>query len=307
MTGDTLTDENTPIILESINCPEPVISMAIEPKGKGDYEKMVNALRKLMQEDPSFKFTYDSETNQTIIRGMGELHLEIIVDRMLREYKVESNVGAAQVAYKETIQREIQTEGKYIRQSGGRGQYGHVWLKIEPLERGKGFEFENKIVGGSIPKEYIPGIEKGIAEALNSGVLAGYPVVDVKATVFDGSYHDVDSSELAFTIAASMAFKDGCSKASPVILEPIMKVEVYTPEENMGDVMGDLNSRRGRISGMEMKKGVQVIDAEVPLAEMFGYSTGLRSLTKGRASYSMEFLTYREVPKNIQDQIVSKK
>ena len=307
MTGDTLTDENTPIILESINCPEPVISMAIEPKGKGDYEKMVIALRKLMQEDPSFKFTYDSETNQTIIKGMGELHLEIIVDRMLREYKVESNVGAAQVAYKETIQREVQTEGKYIRQSGGRGQYGHVWLKIEPLERGKGFEFENKIVGGSIPKEYIPGIEKGIAEALNSGILASYPVVDVKATVFDGSYHDVDSSELAFTIAASMAFKDGCSKASPVILEPIMKVEVYTPEENMGDVMGDLNSRRGRISGMEMKKGVQVIDAEVPLAEMFGYSTGLRSLTKGRASYSMEFLTYREVPKNIQDQIVSKK
>lgn len=307
MTGDTLADEDHPIILESISCPEPVISMAIEPKGKGDYEKMVNALRKLMQEDPSFKFTYDNETNQTIIRGMGELHLEIIVDRMLREYKVESNVGKAQVAYKETIQRFVETEGKYIRQSGGRGQYGHVWLKIEPLERGKGFEFENEIVGGSIPKEFIPGIEKGIEEALGSGVLAGYPVVDVKATVYDGSYHDVDSSELAFTIAASMAFKDGCSKASPVILEPIMKVEVLTPEENMGDVMGDLNSRRGRILGMEMKKGVQVIDAEVPLAEMFGYSTTLRSLTRGRANYSMQFETYREVPKNIQEQIVGKK
>jgi elongation factor G len=307
MTGDTLADENYPIILESISCPDPVISMAIEPKGKGDYEKMVNALRKLMQEDPSFKFTYDNETNQTIIRGMGELHLEIIVDRMLREYKVESNVGKAQVAYKETIQRSVEAEGKYIRQSGGRGQYGHVWLKVEPLERGKGFEFENKIVGGAIPKEFIPGIEKGIEEALGSGVLAGYPVVDVKTTVFDGSYHDVDSSELAFTIAASMAFKDGCTKASPVILEPIMKVEVLTPEENMGDVMGDLNSRRGRILGMEMKKGVQVVDAEVPLAEMFGYSTALRSLTRGRASYSMQFETYREVPKNIQEQIVGKK
>ncbi len=307
MMGDTLADESHPIVLESISCPEPVISMAIEPKGKGDYEKMVNALRKLMQEDPSFRFTYDNETNQTIIHGMGELHLEIIVDRMLREYKIESNVGKAQVAYKETIQRNVESEGKYIRQSGGRGQYGHVWLKIEPLERGKGFEFGNEIVGGSIPREFIPGIEKGIKEALNAGVLAGYPVVDVKATVYDGSYHDVDSSELAFTIAASMAFKDGCSKASPVILEPIMKVEVLTPEENMGDVMGDLNSRRGRILGMEMKKGVQVIDAEVPLAEMFGYSTVLRSLTKGRASYSMQFETYREVPKNIQDQIVSKK
>ncbi len=307
MTGDTLADENYPIILESINCPDPVISMAIEPKGKGDYEKMVNALRKLMQEDPSFRFTYDNETNQTIIKGMGELHLEIIVDRLLREYKVESTVGKAQVAYKETIQRQVEAEGKYIRQSGGRGQYGHVWLKVEPLERGKGFEFENKVVGGSIPKEFIGGIEKGIKEALGSGILAGYPVVDIKATVFDGSYHDVDSSEMAFTIAASMAFKEGCAKASAVILEPIMKVEVLSPEENMGDVMGDLNSRRGRILGMEMKKGVQVIDAEVPLAEMFGYSTTLRSLTRGRANYSMQFETYREVPKNIQEQVVSKK
>ncbi|MFA6527752.1 MAG: elongation factor G [Candidatus Babeliales bacterium] len=307
MTGDTLADENHPIILESISCPDPVISMAIEPKGKGDYEKMGIALRKLMQEDPSFRFTYDGETNQTIISGMGELHLEIIVDRLLREHKIESNVGKAQVAYKETIARKVEAEGKYIRQSGGRGQYGHVWLTVEPLERGKGFEFENKIVGGTVPKEFIPGIEKGIKEALNAGVLAGYPVVDIKATVFDGSYHDVDSSEMAFTIAASMAFKEGCSNASPVILEPIMKVEVLSPEENMGDVIGDLNSRRGRILGMEMKKGVQVIDAEVPLAEMFGYSTSLRSLTKGRANYSMQFEIYREVPRNVQDQIVGKK
>ena len=307
VTGDTLADENFPIVLESINCPDPVISMAIEPKGKGDYEKMVNSLRKLMQEDPSFKFTYDSETNQTIIKGMGELHLEIIVDRLLREHKVETTVGRAQVAYKETIQQTVEFEGKYIRQSGGRGQYGHVWLKVEPLGRGEGFLFENEIVGGSIPREFIPGIEKGIKEALGTGVLAGYPVVDVKATVFDGSYHDVDSSEMAFVIAASMAFKGGCAKASPVILEPIMKVEVLTPEENMGDVMGDLNSRRGRILGMEMKKGVQVIDAEVPLAEMFGYSTVLRSLTRGRANYSMQFETYREVPRNIQEQVVGKK
>ncbi len=307
VTGDTLADENFPIVLESINCPDPVISMAIEPKGKGDYEKMVNSLRKLMQEDPSFKFTYDSETNQTIIKGMGELHLEIIVDRLLREHKVETTVGRAQVAYKETIQQTVEFEGKYIRQSGGRGQYGHVWLKVEPLGRGEGFLFENEIVGGSIPREFIPGIEKGVKEALGTGVLAGYPMVDFKATVFDGSYHDVDSSEMAFVIAASMAFKGGCAKASPVILEPIMKVEVLTPEENMGDVMGDLNSRRGRILGMEMKKGVQVIDAEVPLAEMFGYSTVLRSLTRGRANYSMQFETYREVPRNIQEQVVGKK
>lgn len=307
MTGDTLADEKNPIVLESISCPEPVINLAIEPKGKGDYEKMGIALKKLMQEDPSFRFTYNNETNQTIISGMGELHLEIIVDRLLREHKIESNVGKAQVAYKETIARQVEAEGKYIRQSGGRGQYGHVWLKVEPLERGKGFEFENKIVGGTIPKEFIPGIEKGIKEALNAGVLAGYPVVDIKASVFDGSFHDVDSSEMAFTIAASMAFKEACTKASPVILEPIMKVEVLSPEENMGDVMGDLNSRRGRILGMNVRKGVQVIDAEVPLAEMFGYSTALRSMTKGRASYSMEFEVYREVPRNVQEQIVGKK
>ncbi len=307
VTGDTLCVEDKPILLENITFPDPVIDMAIEPKGKGDYEKMGVALRKLMQEDPSFRFTYNPETNQTIISGMGELHLEIIVDRLLREHKVESNVGKAQVAYKETIQRSVESEGKYIRQSGGRGQYGHVWLKIEPLERGTGIQFENEISGGSVPKEFIPGIEKGFRDSINSGVLSGYPVVDVKATVFDGSYHDVDSSEMAFQIASSMAFKDGCSKASPVILEPIMKVEVFTPDENMGDVIGDLNSRRGRILGMESKKGIQVVSAEVPLAEMFGYSTTLRSLTKGRASYSMQFEVYREVPKHVQDQLVVKK
>lgn len=307
VTGDTLAHEDMPILLETITAPDPVIHIAIEPKGKGDYEKMVIALRKLMQEDPSFRFSYNPETSQTIISGMGELHLEIIVDRLLREYKIESNVGKAQVAYKETVQRSVEVEGKFIRQSGGHGQYGHCWLRLEPLERAKGFEFENAITGGTIPREFIPGIEKGVQEALTTGVLAGYPVVDVKVTVYDGSYHDVDSSELAFKIAASMAFKDGMAKASPVLLEPIMKVEVLTPEENMGDVMGDLNSRRGRIMGMEARKGVQAIVAEVPLGEMFGYSTQLRSLTKGRASYSMQFETYREVPKNVQDAVVVKK
>lgn len=306
-TGDTLATEDRPILLETITAPDPVIHIAIEPKGKGDYEKMVLSLRKLMQEDPSFRFSYDPETSQTIISGMGELHLEIIVDRLLREHKVESNVGKAQVAYKETIQRSVEVEGKFIRQSGGHGQYGHCWLRLEPLERAKGFEFENDIKGGTIPREFVPGIEKGVREALSTGVLAGYPVVDIKVAVFDGSYHDVDSSEMAFKIAASMAFKDGMAKASPVLLEPIMKVEVLTPEENMGDVMGDLNSRRGRIMGMESRKGVQAIIAEVPLAEMFGYSTELRSLTKGRAGYSMQFETYREVPKSVQDAVVVKK
>ncbi|MCB9493337.1 MAG: elongation factor G [Epsilonproteobacteria bacterium] len=306
-TGDTLCDESKPVLLESITAPETVINVAIEPKGKGDYEKMVNSLRKLMQEDPSFRFTYDNETGQTIISGMGELHLEIIVDRLLREYKVEANTGKAQVAYKETIQKKVEVEGKFIRQSGGHGQYGHVWLKIEPLERGQGFEFGNEIVGGTIPKEFIPGIEKGVKEAMDAGGLGGYPVVDVKATVYDGSFHDVDSSELAFKIAASMAFRDGSMKASPVLLEPIMTVEVITPEEHMGDVMGDLNSRRGRILGMETRKGAQVIGAEVPLGEMFGYATALRSMTKGRASYSMQFAMYREVPKHIEEQIVSNK
>ena len=244
---------------------------------------------------------------QTVISGMGELHLEIIVDRLLREHKVESNVGKAQVAYKETIQKNVEVEGKFIRQSGGHGQYGHVWLKLEPKGRATGFEFGNEIKGGSIPKEFVPGIEKGIREALSTGVLGGFPVVDVKAIVFDGSYHDVDSSEMAFKIAASMAFREGLSKASPVILEPIMKVEVSTPDENLGDVMGDLNSRRGRILGMDSGMGAQIVTAEVPLGEMFGYSTTLRSLSKGRASYSMQFEVYREVPRNVQDEIVGKK
>lgn len=306
-TGDTLTSENSPILLENIACPDPVINVAIEPKGKGDYEKMVLGLRKLGQEDPSFKYSYDEETGQTIIKGMGELHLEIIVDRLFREYKVEATVGKAQVAYKETIQKSVKVEGKFIRQSGGHGQYGHVWLQIEPLGRGEGFVFGEEIKGGAIPREFIPGIEKGVREATEAGVLAGYPVVDVKAVVYDGTYHDVDSSELAFKIAASMAFRDGLSKASPVLLEPIMKVEVTTPEENMGDVIGDLNSRRGRILGMDTRKGVQVIRAEVPLGEMFGYATSLRSMSKGRATYSMQFEIYREVPKNTQDEIVSKK
>lgn len=306
-TGDSLTAENSPVLLESINAPDPVIDLAIEPKGKGDYEKMTIALRKLMQEDPSFRFTFNDETGQTILRGMGELHLEIIVDRLLREHKVEANVGKAQVAYRETIQKSVEVEGKFIRQSGGHGQYGHVWLRLEPKDRATGFEFNDEIKGGTVPKEYVPGIEKGVREALDTGVLAGYPVVDVKATVYDGSYHDVDSSEMAFKIAAAMAFREGLGKASPVLLEPIMKVEVSTPDEYMGDVMGDLNSRRGRILGMEARKGVQVIAAEVPLGEMFGYATTLRSLSKGRANYSMQFEVYREVPKNVQDAIVSKK
>jgi elongation factor G len=306
-TGDSLCDQKNPIILETIDFPDPVIKIAIEPKGKGEYEKMTIALRKLMQEDPSFRFSYDEETGQTVIEGMGELHLEIIVDRLLREYKVEADVGKTQVAYKETIQNVVRAEGKFVRQSGGHGQYGHVWLKVEPLERGAGFEFENKIVGGTIPREFIPGIEKGVKEALDSGVVAGYPVVDVKATVYDGSFHDVDSSELAFKIAASMAFRDGCRKATPVLLEPIMQVEVVSPEESMGDVMGDLSSRRGRILGMDVRKGAQIIESEVPLGEMFGYATALRSMSKGRASFSMQFKLYREVPGSVQEAIVDKK
>jgi len=268
---------------------------------------MTLALKKMAQEDPSFVFTFNEETGQTVISGMGELHLEIVVDRLRREHKVEVVQGRLQVAYKETIQKIVESEGKYIKQSGGRGQYGHVWIKFEPLERGKGFEFENKIVGGSIPREFIPAVEKGLNESLSSGVLGGYPVVDLRATLFDGSYHDVDSSEIAFKVAASMAFRAGLAKASPVLLEPIMKVEVDTPEEYMGDVMGDLNGRRGRILGMEEKAGKQIISAEVPLGEMFGYATELRSMSKGRAGYTMEFECYREVPKNVQDAIVEKK
>ncbi|MGC2310189.1 MAG: elongation factor G [Candidatus Babeliaceae bacterium] len=306
-TGDTICDESHPILLEKIDVPAPVISTSIEPKTKADYEKMAIGLKKLMQEDPSFQFSFDKETNQTVIRGMGELHLEIIIDRLKREHKVEVAQGKLQVAYKETIQKSSDAEGKYIRQSGGRGQYGHVWIKFEPLQRGKGFEFVNGIVGGTIPKEYIPGIEKGLRDALNSGILGGFPTVDFKATVYDGSYHDVDSSELAFQIASSMAFKEGMSKGSPCLLEPIMKVEVEVPDDYLGDVMGDLNARRGRILGMEAKVGNQVIVAEVPLAEMFGYATQLRSMSKGRASYSMEFECYREAPKHVQEQILGNK
>jgi elongation factor G len=307
ITGDTLCVEGHLVTLETIKLPIPVISTSVEPKNKADYEKMGLSLRKLMQEDPSFQFTYDEETGQTVISGMGELHLEIIVDRLKREHKVEVNQGKLQVAYKETIQKPVEAEGKFIKQSGGRGQYGHVWMKLEPLERGKGIEFENDIVGGTIPREFIPGVKKGFEEAVTTGVLGGYPVVDIKGTLYDGSYHDVDSSELAFKIAASMAFKSGCAKASACLLEPIMKVEVDTPDEYMGDVMGDLNSRRGRVLGMDSRGDKQIINAEVPLGEMFAYATALRSMTKGRATYSMEFECYREVPKNVESQILEKK
>jgi elongation factor G len=306
LTGDTLCDENNPIILESIQFPEPVIAVAIEPKTKADQEKLSVSLSKLAQEDPSFKVSFDEETGQTIISGMGELHLEIIVDRLTREFKVGANVGKPQVAYKETIKGTAKVEGKFVRQSGGRGQYGHVWLEIEPLERGKGFEFVNKIVGGVIPKEFIPAVEKGVKEAMEGGVLAGYPVVDVRVTLVDGSYHEVDSSEMAFKIAGSMAFKEGAKKAQLVLLEPIMSVEVVTPEEYMGDVIGDINSRRGKIQSMEKRGGSQVIRAMIPLAEMFGYATDLRSRTQGRATYTMQFDHYEEVPKNIVDSIVAK-
>jgi elongation factor G len=305
-TGDTLCNTEKPIILESIQFPEPVIFVAIEPKTKADQEKLGVALGKLAEEDPTFRIKGDPETGQTIISGMGELHLEIIVDRLLREFKVEANVGKPQVAYKETIRGEAEAEGKFIRQTGGRGQYGHVWLKIEPLEAGKGFEFVNKIVGGSIPREYIPAVESGVKEALATGVVAGYPVIDVKATLTDGSYHDVDSSEIAFKIAASMAFKEAVARSKPIILEPLMKVEVVVPEQYMGDVIGDLNSRRGRIEGMESHVGIQTIKSKVPLSMMFGYATVVRSLTQGRGTYTMEFSEYSEVPRNIAEEIVEK-
>lgn len=305
-TGDTICDESNPIILESIEFPEPVISVAIEPKTKADQEKLSLALQKISQEDPSFRVSYNEETGQTIISGMGELHLEIIVDRLTREFKVGANVGKPQVAYKETIKLPAKAEGKFIRQTGGRGQYGHVWIEIEPMERGKGFEFINKIVGGTIPREYIPAVEKGIVEAMEGGVLAGYPLVDVKVTLFDGSYHEVDSSEMAFKIAGSMALKEGCKKAELVLLEPIMDVEVVTPEEYMGEVIGDLNSRRGRVQSMEKRGKAQVIRAMVPLAEMFGYATDLRSKTQGRGTYTMQFSHYDEVPKNLTEQIIAK-
>lgn len=304
-TGDTLCDENNPIILESMEFPEPVIRVAIEPKTKAGQEKMGIALAKLAEEDPTFKTYTDEETGQTIIAGMGELHLEIIVDRLLREFKVEANVGNPQVSYRETIRKAVDVENKYSRQSGGRGQYGHVKIKVEPLEPGAGYEFVNNIVGGVIPKEYIPAVDAGIQGAMQSGVLAGYNVVDVRVTLYDGSYHEVDSSEMAFKIAGSMAFKEACRKADPVLKEPIMKVTVIVPEEYMGDVMGDLNSRRGQIQGMEARGNAQQITAMVPLSQMFGYATDLRSATQGRGQYSMEPSHYAEVPKSIQDEIVS--
>jgi elongation factor G len=306
-TGDTLCDTDKVIILEKMDFPEPVIFVAVEPKTKPDQEKMGIALNKLAQEDPSFRVRTDEESGQTIIGGMGELHLEIIVDRMKREFSVEATVGKPQVAYRETISKIIEQEGKFVRQSGGRGQYGHVWIKLEPKERGSGYEFVNAIVGGSIPKEYIPAVDKGIKEQMENGVIAGYPVVDVKVTLFDGSYHDVDSSEMAFKIAGSMGFKDGAKKASPNILEPIMKVEVVTPEDYMGDVIGDLNRRRGIILQMEDLPSGKNITAEVPLAEMFGYATTLRSMSQGRATYTMEFLKYNEVPSSVADTLIKSK
>jgi elongation factor G len=305
-TGDTLCDENDPIILESIEFPEPVISIAIEPKSKADQEKLGLSLQKLAAEDPSFRVRTDEETGQTIISGMGELHLEIIVDRLLREFNVGANVGKPQVAYKETVRKAVEQQGKFIRQTGGRGQYGDVWIKLEPQQPGAGFEFVDAVKGGSIPREYIPAVEKGVKEATENGALAGYPIVDVKITLFDGSYHDVDSSEIAFKIAGSMAFKEAARKASPVLLEPIMSVEVVVPEDFMGDVIGDLNSRRGKVLGMDTRPAAQAIDARVPLAQMFGYATDLRSMTQGRATYTMQFSHYEPVPANVAEGIIAK-
>ena len=305
-TGDTLCSLNSPITLERMEFPEPVISVAVEPKTKADQEKMGVALQKLAQEDPSFRVSTDEESGQTIISGMGELHLEIIVDRMRREFSVEANVGAPQVNYRETIRRPIEQEGRFVRQTGGRGQYGHVWLKIEPQEPGKGYVFESKIVGGVVPKEYIPAVGKGVQEQMQNGVIAGYPVVDVRVTLYDGSYHEVDSSETAFKVAGSMAFREGAQNADPVLLEPMMKVEVVTPEDYMGDVVGDLNRRRGIVGGMEDSPSGKVIRAEVPLKEMFGYATDLRGATQGRATYTMEFAKYAEVPGSLAEDVISR-
>ncbi|WP_405001380.1 elongation factor G [Geochorda subterranea] len=306
VTGDTLCAEEAPILLEAPQFPEPVISQSIEPKTKADQDKLGVALQRLAEEDPTFRVRVDAETGQTLIAGMGELHLEIIVDRLLREFKVEANVGRPQVAYRETIRRKVQAEGRFIRQTGGRGQYGHVWLELEPLAAGAGFEFVNKIVGGVVPKEYIPAVEAGVREAMQNGVLAGYPVVDVRVTLFDGSYHEVDSSEMAFKVAASMAFKEAARKAEPVLLEPIMSVEVVTPEEFLGDVIGNLNARRGHVEGMERRGNTQVVRARVPLATMFGYATDLRSMTQGRATYTMQFSHYEEVPANIAQELLAR-
>jgi elongation factor G len=305
ITGDTLCDIEKPITLEKMVFPVPVISVAVEPRTKADQEKMGLALQRLAKEDPSFRMATDQESGQTIISGMGELHLEIIVDRMKREFNVEANVGKPRVAYRETIRGTVESEGKFIRQSGGRGQFGHVWLKLEPNEQGKGYEFINGIVGGTVPREFIPAVDKGIKEAVDTGVIAGYPVVDVKVTLFDGSYHDVDSNEMAFKIAGSMGFKDGFRKAKPVLLEPVMKVEVVTPEDYSGDVMGDLNRRRGQITNMDDQAAGKVITAEVPLSEMFGYATSVRSMSQGRATFTMEFEKYVEVPSHIADGIIS--
>ncbi|NLY56604.1 MAG: elongation factor G [Firmicutes bacterium] len=305
-TGDTLCDADHPIVLEAMDFPDPVIDIAIEPKTKADQDKLATSLAKLSEEDPTFRVHTDEETGQTIISGMGELHLEIIVDRLLREFKVEANVGKPQVAYRETIRKAVKAEGKFVRQTGGRGQYGHVVLEVEPLEPGAGFVFENKIVGGVVPKEYIPAVENGIKEAMLNGVLAGYPVIDVKVALVDGSYHEVDSSEMAFKVAASIGFKEACRKANPVLLEPVFKVEVVTPEEFMGDVIGDLNARRGRIEGMEPQGGAQAVKALVPLAEMFGYVNDLRSKTQGRATYVMHFSHYDEVPQQVAEAIIAK-
>ncbi|EPZ45915.1 elongation factor G [Alicyclobacillus acidoterrestris] len=305
-TGDTLCDEKSVVLLESMEFPDPVISVSIEPKTKADQDKMGIALSKLAEEDPTFKTYTDQETGQTIIQGMGELHLEVIVDRMQREFKVDCNVGMPQVAYRETITQRVDQEGKFVRQSGGRGQYGHVKVIFEPLERGQGFVFENKVVGGAIPKEYIPAVEEGIHEAMRNGVLAGYPLVDVKATLYDGSYHDVDSSEMAFKIAGSMALKAGAQKASPVLLEPVMKVEVTVPEEYMGDILGDINSRRGRVEGMDSRNNASIVRGFVPLSEMFGYTTSLRSRTQGRGTFAMELAAYEEVPKSVAEAIIKK-
>ena len=303
-TGDTLCDENNPILLESIDFPEPVIAIAIEPKSRDDQEKLASSLQKLAKEDPSFRVTVDQETGQTLISGMGELHLEVIVDRLLREFKVDANVGKPQVAYKETVRRTVEQEGRFVRQSGGRGQFGHVYLRLEPQPTGRGFEFVSAIKGGVIPQEYVPAVENGVVQATTNGGLVGYPVVDVKVTLLDGSYHEVDSSEMAFTIAASMAFKEALRKASPVLLEPVMDVEVVVPEEFMGDVIGDISSRRGKVLGMTSKAGAQVVESRVPLSQMFGYATDLRSRTQGRATYTMQFSRYEEVPETVKEDML---
>jgi len=305
-TGDTLCEEGAPVILESLFIPEPVISVAVEPKTKQDMEKLSKALQSLSEEDPTFRVNVDPETNQTVIAGMGELHLEILVDRMLREFKVEANVGQPQVAYRETIRKSVRAEGKFIRQSGGKGQYGHVVIELEPTEVGSGFEFVSKIVGGTVPKEYIGPAEQGMKEACESGIVAGYPVIDLKATMVDGSFHDVDSSEMAFKIAGSMAIKEAVMKASPVLLEPMMKVEVEVPEDYIGNVIGDLNSRRGQIEGQETDQGIAKVSVKVPLAEMFGYATDIRSKTQGRGIFTMEFSHYEEVPRNVAEAIIAK-